>query len=343
MGANNLSASCSYWWPSCGKRRVYYPQTFPRQCENPDFIVLHYPLNGQYVDWEDYPDSKAEASLHDPPPIQRQHEAPAKEQTELSHDSPKENESANSNKKSTPAIQIGNAQDQLSSSKPNPSSLPNEEFSAPQNSAQKNPAASDSSSEKTYTAGKAYEPKNNPKVFPAPPLTVGSPINVAITNSSSKLKSVEPLPAPSEKKTAQTNYTDPWLDFVAPGVRSQLFERFRTDREYREQIKTKIDQALQKEANLSPAMREKLDLYQRTLRELEDFEKNGGSEHITPMAASEAFSMNADETSREIQRFLSARDTEGSNDPLFERVHKALIRNIPVQKSRRAPASLPKP
>lgn len=143
---------------------------------------------------------------------------------------------------------------------------------------------------------------------------------------------------PAEAGRAKANYSDPWLDYIQGSSRAELVDKLEGDSKMRGDLRRKIDEMADGSGASDPGTREKAEYYRRALAEAEARLRQGGLKALQPLDVfeQEAFSMNGDETEREIKRLLAGMDDkaaglegdDGLHYPLFSRVHRSLWRQL---------------
>lgn len=136
---------------------------------------------------------------------------------------------------------------------------------------------------------------------------------------------------------SKSNFSDPWLDYMAAASRDELLTKLERDGAFREALRRKIDDMNEGSGSSDRNSREKVEYYRKVLAEAEARLRKGGLQALKPLEKFEEFSMNGDETDREIKRLLASMDDhaagledkdDGIHYPLFSRVHRSLWRQL---------------
>jgi|GEM_PF-6105243 len=147
----------------------------------------------------------------------------------------------------------------------------------------------------------------------------------------------ENLPANDSITKKHEGFTDPWMDYVTASSREELVDRLTKNSKLRDELQRRLNDINDGSGSSDPGLREKTEYYRKALLEAKNRLKRGTFEELAPMDINEAFSMNGDETEREIKRLLSSMDEsaasmsdkdEGLHYPLFPRVRRALWRQL---------------
>jgi hypothetical protein len=136
---------------------------------------------------------------------------------------------------------------------------------------------------------------------------------------------------------SKSNFSDPWLDYMAAASRDELVAKLERDGTFREALRRKIDDMNEGSGSSDRNIREKVEYYRKVLAEADSRMRKGGLQALKPLEKFEEFSMNGDETDREIKRLLASMDDhaaeleekdDGIHYPLFSRVHRSLWRQL---------------
>lgn len=142
---------------------------------------------------------------------------------------------------------------------------------------------------------------------------------------------------------AKSNYSDPWMDYIAGTSRAELVDKLEHDAKMRADLRKRIDDMVDASGASSATVRDKVEYYRKALAEAEARLRQGGLQALKPLdmfeeeTRPEAFAMNSDETDRDIRRLLASMDDsaatledkdEGKHYPLFSRVHRSLWRQL---------------
>jgi hypothetical protein len=306
LGCTNLSAFCSRWWPNCSRRSQIGSASIPSSCSSANFTVLQYVSGG--------------GSLTTAPVISN---LDSKSSFNSKSHGPVVNDLGSTNGSGVTAsfAMPGSKATSLASSSQGDGAT----------------ASSPNSGNAAFTTADSSAPIQASTALPNRGKVGGSEVRGGPTSAIegadvSSTRFADPsAPAPA---SASASYSDPALAYsVTSGSRETLVEKLKASPGMREELRAKLREA---SATADPAKQETLEYYKKALVEAESRVRGGSLNALTPLGAREAFSMNGEDSEREIGRLTvsmsSASEDELTQTPLFPRVHKALLRQMAMGK-----------
>lgn len=357
--ASWLPEDCKKWWPGCTKKVPPPKVRFPRHCETPRFKVIHVPTaNGdEYIHHHQYSQSNSKPGM---PYGQYSQSYRKRFQKSGSDNESGDNESSGGSgsnfaggKKAaftSDTLLMGGGQSGKSGG------IKEASRSAPSMGTEggalgaggAGTAGKGLGSGETAGAGAAGSPEAGTSGSAATDPAAGKKESTyqaflagKFSGASAKEQkfetSGEALPENDSITKNHAGYTDPWMDYVTASSREELIDRLVKNSKLREELQQKLDDINDGSGASDPMLKEKKEYYRNALLEAKNRLRRGTLEALAPLDSYEAFSMNGDETDREIKRLLSSMDEgaaelsdkdEGLHYPLFPRVHRALWRQL---------------
>jgi hypothetical protein len=301
LGCTNLATSCSVWWPSCSRRSQIGDKSIPSSCQSAAFRVIQY--------------ATGEAAVN--PSAEPSHSNLSSSGSKSGPEMDQLGAANRSNVTASFKVQKSNAGPQAASTQ----------------------AAAEAVTTSTDTSNTNFAPETETGPGQA---AVQQPSRGRVGNSEVKgggapaiegagVSAARFLDPNAAAAPTTASYTDPALAYaVTSGSRESLVEKLMANPAMREELRSKLREASATGAASDPDRQETFEYYKKALAEANGRVHGSSLSALTPLGSREAFSMNGDESEKEIQRLTASMGNSSEDElmqtPLFPRVHEALVR-----------------